>query len=627
MEPRTDSAVPERSVAARLRINQRTLQVALGLLWVIDGILKFQPKLFNPGLVSTVIRPMAAGQPTLLSSSIGHMANFLSHEAAMWDVLFGLIEVAIGVGIFFRRSLKPALVASFVWGIGIYVFGEGLGMVLTGDTSPLVGAPGAVCFYLLLGLMLWPRSEEGEEGAVGADSSAAARGLFGGTWSLLVWAAIWMFEAIIWMFPSNRTGNAIANQMAGTSDGEPGWYAHLLHSFGHAFAGAGIEVAVILAALSLVIGVGPLVSNRPQVFIGLGIGLALLYWVTGEGLGEILTGSGTDPNNGPIIALIGFSVLPLVPARAHEPSPAARLMAARPLAAVLGVLALAVVPLTAAVIPTSSDAAPSSTSPASSGSSSMKGMSMSGSAGSVSSALKAGGGGTSSMNMSAMAGLNVTDPNWKYTGPALPAAEVNELTVSSDEQDKGHAMQTPDCAAQPTATQVLGATEYVQATSAAVAKYAHLSVALAAGYVPITDTRYPVVHYLNFRYMNPRDILNPDTVDSLVYATTPYGPVLVAAMFLMPGGGDGPMPFGCLVQWHAHTNLCSSDTTGQIDGLQPCRAGSHADPTTPFMTHVWQVPVAGGPLAIDPSDLQVVEAAIMAQERGLAPTTTGMPPN
>jgi hypothetical protein len=232
-----------------------------------------------------------------------------------------------------------------------------------------------------------------------------------------------------------------------------------------------------------------------------------------------------------------------------------------------------------------------------------------------------------SMNMSAMAGLNVTDPNWKYTGPALPAGEVTELTVSSNEQDKGHMMQTPNCTTQPTSQQVLGATQYVQATSAAVAKYKNLSAAIADGYVPITTTKYPVVHYLNFRYMNRKDLMNPNTVDSLVYATTPYGPVLVAAMYLMPNDGDGPMPYGCLVQWHAHTNLCTSNTTGQIDGLQPCNPGSHADPTTPFMTHVWQVPVPGGPLAIDPSDLQVVQAAIMAQQQGLAPTTSGAPPS
>ena len=375
-------------------------------------------------------------------------------------------------------------------------------------------------------------------------------------------------------------------------------------------------------------------------FIGLGIGLALAYWVTGQGLGELLTGSGTDPSNGPVVALIGLSVLPLVLARANEPTPAARLQAAHPLAAVFTVIALIVVPLAAAVVPTASGTAALPAVVAASvdqcdqcDSSNMKGMSMSGSAGGMSMGSNSGSSSSTkkdppskSMNMSAMAGLNVTDTNWKYTGPALPAAEVNALTVSSDEQDQGHLMQTPNCTNQPTSQQVLGATQYIQATSAAVAKYKNLSAALADGYVPITDTNYPVVHYLNIRYMNRQDLMNPNTVDSLVYATTPYGPVLVAAMYLMPGGGDGPMPYGCLVQWHAHTNLCTSNTSGQIDGLQPCDPGSHADPTTPFMTHVWQVPVPGGPLAIDPSDLEVVEAAIMAQQQGLAPTTTGALP-
>lgn len=231
-----------------------------------------------------------------------------------------------------------------------------------------------------------------------------------------------------------------------------------------------------------------------------------------------------------------------------------------------------------------------------------------------------------SMNMSAMAGLGVTEPNWKYTGPPLPPPEVSQLTTISATTDQGHKMQTPNCDAKPTSHQVLGATQYVQATSAAVAKYRNLSAATAAGYFPITNPQYPVVHYLNPAYMNTKDLMNPTTVDSLVYATTPYGPVLVAAMYLMPGPGSGPMPYGCLVQWHQHTNLCTSDTTHQIVGFTPCPAGTFHYGATPMMTHVWQVPVAGGPLAIDPSDLQVVQAAIMAQQQGLAPTSTGTLP-
>jgi hypothetical protein len=311
-------------------------------------------------------------------------------------------------------------------------------------------------------------------------------------------------------------------------------------------------------------------------------------------------------------------------ARASEPRPGVRLAAGRALAVAASVVAVALVPLAAAVNPASATgsakAAPSSMSgmTMSGSGSSMNGMPMTPKKHSSSTGQKA-----SAMNMAGMAGLGVTDPNWKYTGPALPASEAAKLTTIGARTDLGHQMQTPNCSTTPTSEQVLGATQYVQATSAAVAKYKDLSVAKAAGYFPITDPSYPVVHYLNPAYMNMKDLLNPTTVDSLVYATTPTGPVLVAAMYLMPTQGNAPMPYGCLVQWHAHTNLCSSDATGLIDGFTPCPPGTHHYGATPMMTHVWQVPVAGGPLAIDPSDLQVVQAAIMAQQQGLAPTTAG----
>ena len=302
-----------------------------------------------------------------------------------------------------------------------------------------------------------------------------------------------------------------------------------------------------------------------------------------------------------------------------QPTPAANRRARHPFAVVVSAMTAALLPLAVVLIPASAEAA-SSTKPSSASvpgtktgpNSSMNGMSMT---------PKQHGSSTSSVDMSGMAGLGVTDPNWKYSGPPLPASEAAELTIVSARTDLGHKMQTPNCSATPTSNQVLGATQYVQATSAAVAKYKDLSAATAAGYFPITNPSYPVVHYLNPAYMNMKDVLNPNTVDSLVYATTPNGPVLVAAMYLMPSAGNGPMPYGCLVQWHAHTNLCTSDATGIIDGFTPCPPGTHHYGSTPMMTHVWQVPVAGGPLAIDPSDLQVVQAAIMAQREGLAPTT------
>ena len=42
----------------------------------------------------------------------------------------------------------------------------------------------------------------------------------------------------------------------------------------------------------------------------------------------------------------------------------------------------------------------------------------------------------------------------------------------------------------------------------------------------------------------------------------------------------------------------------------PCARGPGPKPT-PYLSMVWQVPVAGGPLAIQPPDIQIVEAAVM----------------
>ena len=75
------------------------------------------------------------------------------------------------------------------------------------------------------------------------------------------------------------------------------------------------------------------------------------------------------------------------------------------------------------------------------------------------------------------------------------------------------------------------------------------------------------------------------------------------------------MPYGALVQWHQRTGVCGpasgSSTAFDVTGTTPCPPGTVQRPT-PYMTMVWQVPVAGGPLAIQPPDIQIVEAAVMA---------------
>jgi hypothetical protein len=580
------------------RPTARHLQIVLGLLWLLDGLLGFQPQMLN-GIVS-MISPNAVGQAGIVAYPIHHLVSFLGRDVVFWSVLLGLVQVAIGVGLLWRRSVRAALLLSFLFSLGVWWIGEGFGGLFDGQASPLTGAPGAVALYAVVGLLVWPRREE--------EPSPRLRP------ALVAWATFWLLSALLWLLPSNRSAGSLRAHLSHAASGQPAWYGHMLGSLAHAFTGAGSVAAAGLCVLSLVIGVGPLFSSRIGPYLVAGAALSMLFWFTGQAVGTLLTGMASDPSTGPLVVLLAVAVWsalrqPAV-AAASSPVPSRRqpvLLAVMATAVIAGPTAVAAVPVAAA--PT---AATHPARPASGGA--MAGMNM-GSA-------PDGGRGSKTMNMAAAAGLGVSDSHWVYTGAPLSPREVFLLDEVGAATDAGHQMQTPNCSTTPTSQQVLGSEEYVQATTTAVAQYKVLSAAVAAGYRPVTSTLYPIVHYVNPAYLQDQYVMDPNHVDSLVYAFTPQGPALVAAMYLMPRVGEkGPMPYGCLVQWHAHTNLCTSPTTGVIVGFAPCPGGEIHRPTA-MMTHVWQVPVAGGPLAMDPPDAQVMEAAIMAQDDGLAPITS-----
>jgi hypothetical protein len=223
----------------------------------------------------------------------------------------------------------------------------------------------------------------------------------------------------------------------------------------------------------------------------------------------------------------------------------------------------------------------------------------------------------------AAAGLNATKVNWTYTGPVLPTSVSQELLAQGENGPDQVHMAVTGCAAEPTFSQEISATQYVQSTTEAVAPYTTPALAVAAGYVAVSPTDYPVVYYVNPTIVAAnaaaKRTLNPDDVDGLIYAQTPSGQeLLAAAMYLLPSTiAKASMPYGALIQWHQRTDVCGPSTKTAtsplvITGVIPCSTGSVQRPT-PYMTMVWQVPVAGGPLAIQPPDIQIVEAAIMAE--------------
>src|SRR6202012_5253543 len=118
----------------------------------------------------------------------------------------------------------------------------------------------------------------------------------------------------------------------------------------------------------------------------------------------------------------------------------------------------------------------------------------------------------------------------------LPASESQLLLAEGGNGANRIHMAKSGCVKEPTFSEQIGATQYVQATSQAVARYSTPAAAQSAGYEPVSPIDYPVVYYVNPTIVTANQsaerTLDPSAVDGLVYATTPPGKqVLVAAMY------------------------------------------------------------------------------------------------
>lgn len=196
------------------------------------------------------------------------------------------------------------------------------------------------------------------------------------------------------------------------------------------------------------------------------------------------------------------------------------------------------------------------------------------------------------------------------TSPATTTASICPNVTGTTTMGNGMVM-APVPSGPPTAAEQAAADTLVAQTTAAVAQYASLSAATAAGYVPATNPDGYEVHYANWQIVRSGDVLDPNHPSSLVYANTVKGPVLLGAMYL--GAGPcipGPDVGGPLTQWHAHDDLCLSAThqvVGKTDASGACATGVH-NTSTYFMLHVWVAPSLAATHQFEP-DLTRAELA------------------
>jgi hypothetical protein len=194
------------------------------------------------------------------------------------------------------RTARVTLGASIAWALGVWYVGEGLSGLASAHASLITGAPGSAFLYAVLAAAAWPRRDGGRREAPAS-------------WLAWAWAGVWGVGALLQALPGQNTGTALAGAVTEGASGAPGWLAGLDSSVGGWAATHGLLLVIVLVVAEVLIGVGALTRRSRTPAVALGLALTLAMWVIGQDLGALNTGQATDPNSGPLLALMAISLL------------------------------------------------------------------------------------------------------------------------------------------------------------------------------------------------------------------------------------------------------------------------------------------------------------------------------
>lgn len=247
-------------------ITRRHLQIALGVAWLVDGALQAQPFMFTRGFATQVIAPAAQGQPEFVSAPVDWVASVIAAHPVAWNLGFAAVQLLLGVALLMPRTARLAPAASTAWALGVWYFGEGLSGLASGHASLITGAPGSALLLALLAGAAWPTRH----------SLRAALA----PWLPFAWAVLWVGGAVFQALPQNSGA------------------AH--HDL--------LLISALVAAEYL-IGLGALARRTRVPAATLGLALTVAFWVLGQNLGQLYTGQATDPNSGPLFALMAIALV------------------------------------------------------------------------------------------------------------------------------------------------------------------------------------------------------------------------------------------------------------------------------------------------------------------------------
>lgn len=125
-----------------------SIRIAFGVIWLIDGVLEWQPADFHN--FSQLITAMSQGQPAPLAALISAGQAVVAINPMLANGLLAALETAVGLSLITNTLSRWALCISVVLAALIWVFGQGFGMVFMAGATDIQSGP----LYVLVSLML-----------------------------------------------------------------------------------------------------------------------------------------------------------------------------------------------------------------------------------------------------------------------------------------------------------------------------------------------------------------------------------------------------------------------------------------------------------------------------------------
>ncbi|MBV9257717.1 MAG: hypothetical protein JO215_06835 [Ktedonobacteraceae bacterium] len=284
-------------------LSQKRLRQLLGVLWLIDGLLQLQPLMFTMNMVNGVMVPTVSNQPAPIAASLKWIIAVTTHNLVLINLLIAGVQIAIGILLISGLWVRGTIIASIVWALIVWYGGEGMSMLLTGQASILTGAPGAVLLYPLLGLLVYPRKEDQEQGLI-------PRSAF--RWIL---AGFWFFSALLQLQPYWWQQGQISQAIGGMvgQGGLNGFLVDpLLQRLSDVTAHSEVLLNSILIVVCLALGLALVVVEEKQLrpVLIASIIVSFVIWWAAEGFGMIFTGMATDFNSGLLLVVMALACWP-----------------------------------------------------------------------------------------------------------------------------------------------------------------------------------------------------------------------------------------------------------------------------------------------------------------------------